>query len=164
MLLKQAVVIGGGIAGLLHARVLADYAEQVTIIDRDQLPERFEIRTGVPQGSHIHYLMACGLHVLDELFSGLHDELDQQSGAPRLQVGIQTRYMLYQKWQPSVDTGLHTYVLERSHLEDIVRRRLLANENVQLIDRTEATDIAFDGSQVSGIVTRKRSVSADRET
>jgi 2-polyprenyl-6-methoxyphenol hydroxylase-like FAD-dependent oxidoreductase len=67
MLLKQAVVIGGGIAGLLHARVLADYAEQVTIIDRDQMPQQLETRAGVPQGSHIHYLMVRVLRAQRDL-------------------------------------------------------------------------------------------------
>jgi flavin-dependent dehydrogenase len=34
----RAIVIGGSIAGLLVARVLADYFETVTIIERDKLP------------------------------------------------------------------------------------------------------------------------------
>ncbi|MCC6614913.1 MAG: FAD-dependent monooxygenase [Anaerolineae bacterium] len=156
MLLKHACVIGGGMAGLLHARVLADYAEQVTIIDRDQMPEQPEPRPGVPQGTHIHYLMVRGLQLLDEWFPGLRDEIERDSGAPRVQIGLQTRYMLYQTWQPSVDTGMHTYVLERPHLEDMVRRHLLTRENVKLLDRTEAVDLVFGGDNVSGVVTRKR--------
>lgn len=164
MLLKHAVVIGGGIAGLLHARVLADHAEQVTVIDRDQMPEQPEARAGVPQGAHIHYLMVRGLQLLDEWFPGLHDEIDQRSGAPRVQIGIQTRYMLYQTWQPSIDTGMHTYVLERPHLEDMVRRRLLTHDNVRLMDRTEAIDLVFEGEAVSGVVTRKRPSGGEPET
>ena len=35
---SQAIVIGGGIAGLLSACVLADYFSQVIIIDKDELP------------------------------------------------------------------------------------------------------------------------------
>ena len=163
MLLKHAVVIGGGIAGLLHARVLADHAEQVTIIDRDQMPEQFKPRPGVPQGMHIHYLMVRGLQLLDEWFPGLREEIDQESGAPRVQIGLQTRYMLYQSWQPSVDTGMHTYVLERPHLEEMVRRRLLARENVRLLARTEAIDLAFEGEVVSGVVTHKRPSDGETE-
>ena len=35
---RSAVVIGGSIAGLLAARVLADHFDTVTLIDRDVFP------------------------------------------------------------------------------------------------------------------------------
>jgi phytoene dehydrogenase-like protein len=35
---RHAIVIGGSMAGLLAARVLADYFEQVTILERDRFP------------------------------------------------------------------------------------------------------------------------------
>lgn len=38
ILLGKAMVLGGSIAGLLAARVLADHAETVVIIERDELP------------------------------------------------------------------------------------------------------------------------------
>ena len=34
---KHAVVIGGSIAGLMAARVLTDYFDQVTMLDRDHI-------------------------------------------------------------------------------------------------------------------------------
>jgi NADPH-dependent 2,4-dienoyl-CoA reductase/sulfur reductase-like enzyme len=37
---RHAVVIGGSIAGLLAARVLAEHYEQVTLVERDALPYR----------------------------------------------------------------------------------------------------------------------------
>ncbi|GAA0449629.1 FAD-binding monooxygenase [Streptomyces olivaceiscleroticus] len=37
---RHAVVIGGGLAGLLSAHVLADHAQQVTLIERDRFPDR----------------------------------------------------------------------------------------------------------------------------
>lgn len=46
---QHAIVIGGSIAGLLAARVLSEYFQQVTIVDRDQLPLTAEPRRGVPQ-------------------------------------------------------------------------------------------------------------------
>jgi len=36
---RQAVVIGGSMAGLFAARVLSEHFEQVTILDRDSLPD-----------------------------------------------------------------------------------------------------------------------------
>ena len=53
---KQAIVIGGGIAGLLAARVLLNHFEQVTLLERDQYPNEPVFRPGVPQGRQIHTL------------------------------------------------------------------------------------------------------------
>ena len=52
----HAVVLGASMAGLLAARVLADAYGQVTVIDRDQLPETSTHRRGVPHGRHAHGL------------------------------------------------------------------------------------------------------------
>jgi len=56
----HAIVIGGSMAGLLAARVLSDHFERVTIIERDQLIDDAEPRKGVPQGRHVHALLAGG--------------------------------------------------------------------------------------------------------
>ena len=64
MMPKKAVVIGGSIAGLLAARVLSDYFEDVLIIERDNYVENNkEIRTGTPQANHIHLLLAKGKEI-----------------------------------------------------------------------------------------------------
>ena len=47
---KQAIVIGASIGGLLAARALADYYDEVTVLERDVLPQTYEPRKGVPQG------------------------------------------------------------------------------------------------------------------
>lgn len=156
MLLQQAVVIGAGMAGLVHARVLADYAEQVTILERDHLPDAAEVRHGVPQGQHIHFLLTRGLRALDELFPGLHDELEQRSGAPKVQLGLHTRYMSFGRWMPPIDAGIHTFSIERPHLEQLVRQRLMHHSNVRIVERVEVTDLAFEGQRVTGVTTRKR--------
>ena len=54
------MVIGAGIGGLLFARVLADYFEGVTVLERDLLANNAEPRNGVPQGRHFHGLLAGG--------------------------------------------------------------------------------------------------------
>ena len=36
---RRAVVIGAGLGGLSAARVLADYLDEVIILDRDELPD-----------------------------------------------------------------------------------------------------------------------------
>ena len=50
---EHAIVIGGSMAGLLAARVLAAHFDRVTILERDSFPEGPEFRKGVPQARHV---------------------------------------------------------------------------------------------------------------
>ena len=77
----RAVVLGGSIAGLLAARVLADTHAEVVVVERDELSHAAEHRRGVPQSRHIHALLARGQQALEELFDGLTTEL-VDLGAP----------------------------------------------------------------------------------
>ena len=66
----HAVVLGAGIGGLTAARVLADHYAHVTVIERDALPATTAARRGVPQGSHMHGLVAHGADLLEGLLPG----------------------------------------------------------------------------------------------
>ena len=66
-----AVVIGASIAGLLAAHVLADRYGQVTVIERDELPDTPTHRRGVPHGRHLHALAARGQQALEDLLPGI---------------------------------------------------------------------------------------------
>ena len=79
----HAVVLGASMSGLLAARVLADAYHQVTVVDRDPLPERGGDRKGVPQGRHAHALLPRGAQILDELFPGILADL-AAAGVPVL--------------------------------------------------------------------------------
>jgi len=72
---NHAVVLGASMAGLLAARVLSDFFETVTVVERDVLSDNAASRRGVPQGRHPHGLLTRGAQVLEELFPGLLDEL-----------------------------------------------------------------------------------------
>src|SRR6516225_8028208 len=71
----HAVVLGASMGGLLAARVLADFFRTVTVVERDVLPDDPANRRGVPQGRHVHSLLARGAQILEELFPGILDEL-----------------------------------------------------------------------------------------
>src|SRR6476660_2571687 len=75
---KSAIVIGASMGGLLAARALADYYGEVTVVERDALPDVYEPRKGVPQGRHTHGLLARGREVLEQLFPGFTDEMVAQ--------------------------------------------------------------------------------------
>ncbi len=63
----RAIVIGGSIAGLLTAIVLADYFTEVIVVERDRLPTEPNSRKGVPQSTQPHILLTKGYRILLEL-------------------------------------------------------------------------------------------------
>ena len=58
MTATSALVIGGSLAGMCAARVLSDFVDKVTVIERDTYPSAPEFRSGVPQARHVHNLLA----------------------------------------------------------------------------------------------------------
>ena len=72
---QHAAVIGASIAGLCAARVLSDFHDRVTLYERDELPAEPANRAAVPQGRHVHLLMARGAAELEAHFPGLLDDM-----------------------------------------------------------------------------------------
>jgi len=58
--MRKALVVGGGFAGLVAARVLSDHFESVLILDKDSQIGTSSPRSGAPQGSHLHVLLKRG--------------------------------------------------------------------------------------------------------
>ena len=75
---RRAIVIGGSVAGLVTARVLADFFQEVVLIERDTLPTAGPAYSkGVPQAHHQHILLAKGRAVFEQLFPGFDAALAQ---------------------------------------------------------------------------------------
>ena len=144
-----AVVIGASMAGLLTARVLADRFDQVTVIDRDDLPPGPDSRKGVPQGRHAHGLLASGELVFRDLFPGLMEDL-VTAGAERVSVR-QARWWQYGGYRVACPAPEGTF-LSRPFLEAGVRQRVLSRPNVTLL-RAAAYGLDVRDGRVAGVVT-----------
>ncbi|MGW6394131.1 FAD-dependent oxidoreductase [Streptomyces sp. NPDC055103] len=160
---RHAVVIGGSLAGLLAARVLADHAEKVTVVERDRFAEDPEARPGVPQGRHLHVLIAGGQQAFDDLLPGFMDEL-RELGAPK--VGIPEDMVQWQngKWFRRTSSTAHFYSGARPQLEWLVRQRVFADPRIELVDGHEMVGLTGDSSRVSGVRLRERGAGAGKET
>jgi 2-polyprenyl-6-methoxyphenol hydroxylase-like FAD-dependent oxidoreductase len=129
----HVVVLGGGMAGLLAARVLADVYRDVLIIDRDQLVGVTGPRRGVPHGRHAHALLARGHQILVELFPGIVDELAAE-GVPVGDLAGDLRwYFLGRRLQPA-HSGLLSVSSTRPVLEARVREGVRALSNVRWLE------------------------------
>src|SRR5262245_47617314 len=71
--LGTACVLGAGLAGLVAARVLADHAERVLIIEPDSVGTGLtsQARPGVPQGYQVHILLPGGREQLERFYPGI---------------------------------------------------------------------------------------------
>jgi 2-polyprenyl-6-methoxyphenol hydroxylase-like FAD-dependent oxidoreductase len=148
----HAVVIGGSIAGLLAARVLADYFAEVTIVERDSLPDTVAPRKGVPQGRHAHGLLGLGQQVMTRYFPGLFEELRAQGATP-VDLAYDTGWYQAGCWRARVDSGMVASLQSRPFLETAVRRRVQALPNVRFLTGHTATGLqaGADSSHITGV-------------
>ncbi|MCG9887299.1 MAG: 2-polyprenyl-6-methoxyphenol hydroxylase-like oxidoreductase [Cyanobacteria bacterium] len=131
---RRAIVLGGGMSGLLAARVLADHFDQVAVLDRDGalLTAGVGPRTGAPQGDHVHVLLAKGLELMERWFPGLTAALDG-AGAPTVDWTADCRMMGLGGWNPRFVSGLTTRTCSRNLLESLLRDRLGAYPQIEIL-------------------------------
>ena len=150
----HAIVIGGSMAGLLAARVLSEHFEQVTIIERDPLVDDAEPRKGVPQGRHVHGLLAGGASIVDAYFPDLFAALARDGAIP-VGPSEMRRYQLGMK-VATVPGPVKTLWQSRPFLEQHVRTALSARCNVQILDMCDVTRLRIQDGCVTGVVLRHR--------
>jgi flavin-dependent dehydrogenase len=155
----RAVILGAGLAGLLAAAALTPHYD-VTLIERDQLPDGPENRRGLPQGHHAHVLMSSGARIVDELLPGTVDEWIA-AGAHRLGLPHGYVMLLPQGWLPRRPTGEFVISCSRALLDHVVRRRVLARPGVRLLDGTTAAGLTGDARRVTGVRTPQEILKCD---
>ena len=149
----HAIVIGGSMAGLLAARVLSDHFERVTIIERDQFIDNAEPRKGVPQGRHVHALLAGGTAILGKYFPDLFAILVKDGSVPLGSSDVR-RYRLSVR-VTSVPGPMKALFQSRPFLEQHVRAALLARNNVLILDGCSVTRLIMHDKRITGIVLRR---------
>jgi 2-polyprenyl-6-methoxyphenol hydroxylase-like FAD-dependent oxidoreductase len=156
---RQALVLGAGMGGLTAARALADHFERVVILERDALPEHPEDRPGVPQGRHVHALLAGGQHALCELFPGFERDLVAMGAVP-IRAGLDLRVERpgYDPF-PQRDLGFDAHAQSRAQLEFGVRRRVRAHPGIELRQQCRAQELVTGSG--GGAVTGARYTTPD---
>lgn len=161
---KTALVIGASMGGLLAARALSAHFDRVVVLDRDDLPDAPEVRSGVPQGRHIHILLLEGQQRLEKMFPGLSQELTD-TGSPRMTWCKDSAYFTPGGWVKRFDSGIVTNMILRPDLEYRVRRRLAANPKITFLNGRDVRGLltTADKTIVTGVETQVRGTGATEQ-
>jgi hypothetical protein len=154
---SRALVIGGSLAGLLAARVLADFFDIVTILDRDVFPVKPDHRKGVPQSYHAHGLLPTGISILEQLLPGIMDDL-RANGADTTSNVVPLAIVSPKGLLPLPKEPGEVIAFSRTLLEWHVRDRVSKRPEVRIITDTDVTGLLAtqDSTRVIGIRVSKR--------
>ncbi|MEM7132386.1 MAG: 2-polyprenyl-6-methoxyphenol hydroxylase-like oxidoreductase [Chloroflexota bacterium] len=161
----HAVVIGGSVAGLMTARVLADFFSTVTVIERDILPDKPAFRRGAPQARHGHALLVRGQQVMEDLFPGLTEFL-LENGTLELNMGNDIAFHMNGKRMQPFRSTINPIACSRALMEYGLYNQLRKNPRVQIRQQCAVEKILTNSerTRVMGVQFRDRGQSnATRE-
>ncbi len=127
----RAVVIGASVAGLFAGRVLADYFDEVILVDKESLDGGAAPRKAVPQGNHIHGILTPTYRVLQRYLPELIDELID-NGAHVFDGGRDWRFHIYGNVLTQGETGQTLIGSTRPFFEHHLRRCVSIVQNIEI--------------------------------
>jgi 2-polyprenyl-6-methoxyphenol hydroxylase-like FAD-dependent oxidoreductase len=152
---KHAIVMGGSMAGLIAAGVLARHFERVTLVERDRFEPGAQARKGTPQAMHIHGLLTRGMNVLSELFPQFREDL-KAAGSNFMDMTADHAWSMCGLWRPRIQSGITFYAQSRPLLESVLRKQCQALPQVTILDGREVTGYltSADKARVTGVQLR----------
>ncbi|WP_326726286.1 pyridine nucleotide-disulfide oxidoreductase [Streptomyces sp. NBC_00243] len=138
---------------MLTARTLAEFADVVTIVERDALPEGPERRKNLPQAQHVHLLWSGGARAVEELLPGFTGRLTE-AGAHRLALTTDMVALSPQGWFRRWKESHHMILSSRDLLDATVRAQVLGDDRINVVERAEALSLEGTSAAVTGVRVR----------
>lgn len=152
----RSLVIGGSLAGLVTARVLADHVDHVTVLERRAEPAPGE--SIAAQGRMVHALLEAGAAGLDQLFPGFRDQLRARGAVD----GTADNGRWWSEgYRATLDADVRTHQASRGLIESTVRERLATVPNVTVQHGVTVTGLRTTDGAVTGLHTSTGDYSAD---
>lgn len=146
-----ALVLGGGFAGMLVARALADFFDRVIVFERDLLADDAQPRRGVPQGPQIHQPLVGAMECLAQFFPGIPQALSA-AGAAKINITTETCTFARGRWAPQRDFGLVISMQTRGLLEHVMRKQLSETSNVSTRYGRKVVGLLKKGERIVGAI------------
>ncbi|WP_166664442.1 NAD(P)/FAD-dependent oxidoreductase [Actinophytocola oryzae] len=147
----RAVVLGGSIAGLFAAKVLADAYDEVHIVDRDKIVGLKGPRKHCPQTYQANGLLTRGVQIMEELFPGIKQQL-LDDDIPTGDVSGEVRWYFQGNRLKQVHGDLFSFGIVRPLLEYYIRERVQLLPNVKFFEEYDILGItaSADRSRITG--------------
>jgi len=139
-------------------RVLSDFVDGVTIIERDAYRSARDFRPGVPQARHVHNLLARGLREFEGFFPGFESRM-RECGAVAVETGWDVATLWPSGWSQRNHSGLWQLYASRPLIESTVLELCRRLHNVTFVERTEVTGLRAGGKTrrcCTGVEVRSR--------
>ena len=152
---ERAVVVGVSVAGLFAGRVLADYFDEVVLIDKEGLDEGPIPRKAVPQGNHIHAILTPTFQTLKRFLPDLIDDL-VDGGAHMFDGGRDWQFYIGGNCLARGETGQPLIGATRPFFEDRLRRAVTSISNVEIRSKHSFSNwiTGNDNGRVEGVVVK----------
>lgn len=140
---------------MLTASVLVRHFDEVTVVERDKLPDGPSPRSGVPQARHAHLLMSGGARAIESLLPGTLDALFA-AGAHRVGVPNDLVSLSAQGWVPRFPEMQFIVSCSRGLLDWVVRSQALRDNKISVLTGTEPVSLLGDEQAVTGVLVEDR--------
>ncbi|WP_327687271.1 FAD-dependent monooxygenase [Streptomyces sp. NBC_00467] len=151
---QRAVVIGGSMTGMLTAAALRGLAEEVLIVEADELPHGPAPRKGLPQAGHVHLMWSGGVHAAEALLPGLTNAW-LMAGAHYVPIPTGMVGLSSQGWFRRWDRESHFLIAcSRDLLDSVVRERVVQMSGVRVV-QARVEGVLGTAQRVTGVLVRE---------
>ncbi|MFI1886189.1 FAD-dependent monooxygenase [Streptomyces jumonjinensis] len=147
---RRAVVIGGGLAGMLAAAALDGFADEITVVERDLLPDGPLPRKSLPQARHAHLLWSGGVRAFEQLLPGI-TRAWLAAGARRIPLPTGLVSLSSQGWLRRWPEMQYMISCSRDLLDWVVRERVLRAPAVTLLQGHTVRGLEGTAARVTGV-------------
>jgi 2-polyprenyl-6-methoxyphenol hydroxylase-like FAD-dependent oxidoreductase len=130
--MNKVIIVGGGMAGLTSAKVLANHFTEVILIEGHE----------PTQGHHLHVLLKSGQLSLERIFPGISAKY-HASNCPFIDWAQDTVWENNNGQFPQYDSAVRTFSMGRRFLHQLMLKELELVKNVTFI-KDLALDFVFD--------------------
>lgn len=148
---RLAIILGASIAGILSAKALSPYFDEIILLERDELPTQPAHRSGTAQAQHAHILLRRGLLGLEKIFPRFAATLSSAGGV--LTNATQDWYTLFPMGAfPNFPSTFEFVCASRPLLEHTLRSMLLAQcSNVSIRANCNVTGVTLSESMLPSV-------------